>query len=296
MIIWMYYLNTLYLLIDIELYSFETGIPMKRSGIITLLTDFGLSDAYVAMMKGVILSINRDAELVDITHSINTGSVFQGAYLLKESFSYFPVGTVHVVVIDPGVGSNRRIIAVNAAGHFFTGPDNGIFWPIIEKFKDATIYELTENKYFLPRVTSTFHGRDIFAPVAAHISLGLDIHQLGRAVSDPEKLEMPLPFRHDNTLTGQIIRIDNFGNLITNITVDDLVGFLGNNEPVIYSGKNKIHGLSKTYSERERGELLAIINSSNQLEVAVNMGMASHYIGKEAEDIIGTVVKVEKIV
>jgi S-adenosyl-L-methionine hydrolase (adenosine-forming) len=268
---------------------------MKRSGIITLLTDFGLSDAYVAMMKGVILSINRDAELIDITHDINTGSILQGAYTLKESFSYFPLGTVHVAVVDPGVGSTRRVIAVNAAGHFFTGPDNGIFWPVIEKYKDAVICELTNDKYFLPRVTSTFHGRDVFAPVAAHISLGVEIHQFGRAVSDPEKLEMPLPFKHDNTLTGQITRIDNFGNLITNITTEDLIGFLGNNEPVIHSGKIKIYGLSKTYSDREKGELLAIINSANYLEIAVNMGKASHYIGKEHDDIIGTNVKVEKI-
>ncbi len=268
---------------------------MKRSGIITLLTDFGLSDAYVAMIKGVILSINRDAELVDITHSINTGAVYQGAYILKESFSYFPLGTVHVAVVDPGVGSTRRVIAVSAAGHFFTGPDNGILWPVIEIYKDATVYELTEDKYFLPHVTSTFHGRDVFAPVAANISLGVDIHQLGMPVSDPEKLEIPLPYEHDNTLTGQITRIDNFGNLITNITADDLGRFLGNNEPVIHSGKIKIYGLSKTYSEREKGELLAIINSANHLEIAVNMGKASHYIGKEPDDIIGTGVKVEKI-
>jgi S-adenosylmethionine hydrolase len=267
---------------------------MKRSGIITLLTDFGLSDAYVAMMKGVILSINRDAELIDITHSINTGSILQGAYILKESFTYFPSGTVHVAVVDPGVGSNRRSIAVNAGGHFFTGPDNGLFWPVIENHKDAIIYELTENRFFLPQITSSFHGRDIFAPVAAHISLGLDIHQLGIPVSNPEKLEMPLPFKHDNALTGQIIRIDNFGNLITNITADDLAAFLGNKEPMITTGKIKIYGLSKIYSDRENGELLAIINSSNNLEVAVNMGKASHYIGKEPDDIIGTGVKVEK--
>ncbi len=267
---------------------------MKRSGIITLLTDFGLSDPYVAMMKGVILSINRDAELIDITHSINTGSVLQGAYILLESFSYFPAGTVHVAVIDPGVGSDRRTIAVKAHGHFFTGPDNGILWPVIEKYKDAAIYEITEDKYRLPQVTSTFHGRDIFAPVAAHISLGLEIHHLGSAVSDPEKLEMPLPVRHDNTLTGQIIRIDKFGNLITNITADDLERFLGNHEPVIHSGNIKIHGINRTYCDREKGELLAIINSSEHLEIAVNMGKASHYIGKEPDDIIGTGVRVDK--
>lgn len=269
---------------------------MQRSGIITLLTDFGISDAYVAMMKGVILSINRNAELIDITHSISTGSIFQGAYILKETFSYFPVGTVHMAVVDPGVGSKRRVIVVNASGHFFTGPDNGIFWPIIEKHKDAVIYELTEDKYFLPHITNTFHGRDIFAPVAAHISLGLNIHQLGKPISDTKKLVIPLPHSHDNTLTGQIIRIDNFGNLITNITAYDLAGFLGNKEPVIHTGKIKIYGLNKTYSDKENGEVLAIINSSNQLEIAVNMGKASQYIGKEPDDIIGTVVKVEKIV
>lgn len=268
---------------------------MSRSGIITLLTDFGLSDAYTAMMKGVILSINRNAAIIDMTHSITVGSIFQGAGILKEAFSYFPDGTVHVAVVDPGVGSSRRLIALKASGHFFVGPDNGILWPVIEDIRNPEIVELCEEKYFLSRVASTFHGRDVFAPVAAHISLGTDIMSLGRPINDPEKLTLPRPYQKHDTLKGQIIRIDNFGNLITNITSGNLFSFLENKSPVIHVGDYAISGISDTYSDKEKGELLALVNSSDCLEIAVNLGRASEYLGKEPDEIIGTRIKVVKI-
>ncbi len=267
---------------------------MSRSGIITLLTDFGLSDAYVAMLKGVILSINRNARLIDITHNINAGSIFQGACILKESFSYFPSGTVHVAVVDPGVGSSRRIIALKAAGHYFVGPDNGIFWPVIEYYKETEIIELTEEKYFLPHVTGTFHGRDLIAPVAAYISIGTEFGELGRPAINPEVLTLPRPYQKDDTLKGQIMRIDNFGNLITNITAGMLAEFLGSNKSVIHVGDFEISGISNTYSNKEKGELLALINSSDYLEIAVNLGRASEYLGKASDEIIGTCIKVVK--
>ena len=271
------------------------GKEMSRSGIITLLTDFGLSDAYTSMMKGVILSINRNIRLVDVTHCVAVGSIFQGAGILKETFSYFPDGTVHVAVVDPGVGSTRRAMALKAAGHFFVGPDNGIFWPIIKDNKDAEIIELSEKKYFMPHVTSTFHGRDIFAPAAAHISLGIEIGQLGLPLTDPEELTLPQPYQKDDILKGEITRIDNFGNLITNITSEDIIRFLGNEKPVIHLCDYEIIGISETYSDREKGELLALINSTNHLEVAVNLGKASEYLKKESDRIIGTRVKVFRL-
>jgi hypothetical protein len=142
---------------------------MKISGIITLLTDFGLSDPYVAMMKGVILSINPDARLIDISHQVRVGSILQAGGLIRETYPFLPRGTVHMVVVDPGVGSNRRLIGLEAGGHFFVGPDNGIFWPLIKDHQGARIINLIETKFFLSSVSHTFHGRDIFAPAAAHL-------------------------------------------------------------------------------------------------------------------------------
>ncbi|MBN2418143.1 MAG: SAM-dependent chlorinase/fluorinase, partial [Deltaproteobacteria bacterium] len=235
---------------------------MERSGVITFLTDFGLSDAYVAMMKGVVLSINRNVNLVDITHNINIGSIIQGAGILKDAYPYFPEATVHVAVVDPGVGSGRRLLAVKAAGHFFVGPDNGIFWPVINENPDAAIFELTEKSFFRSHVTRTFHGRDIIAPAAAHISLGIEIEKLGHKIFDPERLTIPQPCIKDNILKGEIVRIDNFGNLITNITENTLANFSAGKTPVINVGDNKISGICKTYSDKDRGEFIALINSS----------------------------------
>lgn len=268
---------------------------MSRSGIITFMTDFGLSDAYTAMMKGVVLSINRNAYIIDITHYINIGSIFQGACMLKETYAYFPKGTVHVAVVDPGVGSSRRQLAIKAAGHFFVGPDNGIFWPIIEENPNAEIINLSETRYFLSHVTSTFHGRDIFAPVAAYISLGTEISKMGTSMSEPEKLTLPKPYLKHDTLKGQITRIDNFGNLITNITENTLSRFLEGKKPVIHIGDYKIPWLCDTYSDRDKGELLALINSSGLLEIAVNLGKASEYLGRSPDEILGMLVKVVKI-
>ncbi len=267
---------------------------MKRSGIITFVTDFGLTDAYTAMMKGVILRINRKAQLVDITNSINTGSIFQAAGILKETYRYFPEGTVHVAVVDPGVGGKRKLMAFETEDHFFVGPDNGLFWPILEKAENPVVVELTEEKYFLEQLTKTFHGREIFAPVAAHISLGVEINQLGPPLIDPVDLNMPRAYLSGNALLGEVIRVDNFGNIITNISDEDLFDFVKDSTAVISLADLKIEGISKIYNDAEEGELLAVINSSNLLEVAVNLGRASEYIGMEANEIIGTVVKVNR--
>lgn len=268
---------------------------MIRSGIITFLTDFGLTDAYTAIMKGVVLSINRNADIIDITHSVSTGSILQGAGILKEAYSYFPKGTVHVAVVDPGVGSSRRLIALKAAEHFFVGPDNGIFWPVINQNPDAEIVEMTETKYFLPSITSTFHGRDVFAPAAAHLSLGIEIDRFGSFITEPEKLNLPLAYIKDDILKGEIIHVDNFGNLITNISAAALTDFLGEKAPVIHIGNYIIPDICNTYSDNDKGKLIALINSSDYLEIAVNMGKASEYLGKSADEIIGTPIKINAI-
>lgn len=267
---------------------------MKPSGIITLTSDFGLSDAYVSMMKGVILTINPGVQLVDISHQIPHGAILWGAYLVRETSRYFPAGTIHVAVIDPGVGGSRRPIALEIGGQFFVGPDNGLFWPLIQDAAHARIVHLTETSYFLPRVTSTFHGRDIFAPVAAHISLGLDPEKLGPRIQDPVPLTLPRPQIHKDVLYGQITHVDHFGNLITNINREDLEGFLVSTQPVVEVGHLVIKTLCNAYADVEEGQPLALVNSNEWLEIAVNLGCASEYLGVPSGDIIGRIVKVHR--
>jgi S-adenosyl-L-methionine hydrolase (adenosine-forming) len=267
---------------------------MKPSCIITLLTDFGLADPYVAMMKGVILSINPEAVLVDISHSIPTGLIARGAEMIRESYPFFPKGTVHLAVVDPGVGTGRRLLCVEMKGHFFVGPDNGIFWPVIKDNKDAVIISLTESRYFLSRVTSTFHGRDMFAPVAAHLSLGEDIFRMGERVYDPSRINLPTPHIADNILYGEINHVDNFGNLITNIYKQALEDFLKEANPVISVGDLELQSINSTYPDVEEGEPVAIINSSDMLEIAVNLGRASEYSGISREALVGSIVKIKR--
>lgn len=267
---------------------------MKPSGIITLTTDFGLTDPYVAMMKGVILSINPVARLVDISHQIGSGSIFQAAVLIRETVPFFAKGTVHVAVVDPGVGSDRRLIGIETESHYFVGPDNGVFWPVIQDHHCTKIVELTEKGYFLPHVSHTFHGREIFAPVAAHLSLGVELERMGPVITDPTPTSIPRPLEKKGHLYGQIIRVDNFGNLVTNIHSKELAHFLQSDQPQIEVGRLFIQKLSETYSNCEEGEPLALINSSNLLEIAVNLGRASECIGINRGEIVGTVVKVSK--
>ena len=266
----------------------------KRSGIITLLTDFGLTDPYLAMMKGVILSINPEARLVDISHDISAGSIVQASGMILETFPFFPEGTVHVVVVDPGVGSDRKLIVLETGGYFFVGPDNGVFWPIMEDSKEEKIIHLNVSSYFLPHLTPTFHGRDIFAPVAAHLSLGIDPGQMGTVMDDPVDLTIPAPYKNDNILFGQVMRIDNFGNLISNISSKDFKDFVKDSKPRVHVGNMNINGLNRSYSDVEKGEPLVLINSSDRIEIAVNFGRASEYTGVDPCEIVGAEVKVTR--
>jgi len=199
---------------------------------------------------------------------------------------------VHVAVVVPCVGCDRRLIGLEAGNHFFVGPDNGIFWPVIEVHGPAKVIQLKEDRFFLPHITQTFHGRDVFAPVAAHLSMGEDLEQMGPTVDDPIELKYPVPDKINEIIYGQVMHIDNFGNLITNIHLKDLEDFLESQKPVITVGSLEIIELDTIYSDADEGEPLALINSSNLLEIAVNLGRASEYIGVESCEIIGTVVKV----
>jgi len=264
------------------------------NGVITLLTDFGLSDPYVGILKGVILEINPNARLVDITHDVPPGSIPEAAFILLEAHEFFPKGTVHLAVVDPGVGGDRRPVAIQTKQHFFVGPDNGLFWPIIDRYPSSRIILLKENQYFLPEISETFHGRDIFAPVAAHLSMGIDIGLLGPILKDPTPLSIPLPEKRDNLLTGRVIRIDHFGNLITNIHRKTLEEFLGKYRPVIHLGDIRIDGIRRTYSDGKKGEVVALIGSAGYLEIAVNLGRACDLDGLAVKEAIGLPVKLTR--
>jgi S-adenosylmethionine hydrolase len=258
------------------------------SGIITIITDFGERDPYVAMMKGVILSINPDARIVDITHQVAAGSIREGGSIIKETYQYFPSGTVHLAVIDPGVGGKRRPIAVLADNHFFVGPDNGLFWPIIETQERTEVIHLSEKRYWLRKTSRTFHGRDIFAPVASHLSNGVNPFLFGEKIFNPTTIVLPLPCKDNSDLIGEIIRVDRFGNLITNISRGHLRPFLQSKGISIKVGDLVLPKLGTTYSDAPVGEPIALIGSSNLLEIAINRGDAAHDLGQECK--VGTKV------
>jgi len=267
---------------------------LKPSGIITLTTDFGESDPYVAMMKGVILSINPDAKIIDISHQIPARSIKEGGMIIKESYTYFPSGTVHVGVVDPGVGGKRRPIVVLVYNYFFVGPDNGLFSTIIETQRHTDVIHLKEKRYWMNRINPTFHGRDIFAPVAAHLSLGVDPFLMGEKIDNPTPLAYPLPHENNSDLVGEIIRVDHFGNLITNITREHLSPYLASKGLIIKIGSLTLKKISTTYNDVPEGQPLALIGSSNVLEIAVNMGRATDYLGQDK--LIGVKVQVSSLI
>jgi hypothetical protein len=268
---------------------------MKTSGIITLTTDFGLRDPYVGVMKGVILSINPEARVIDISHQLKAGFISQASTLVQEAYPFFPEGTVHVVVVDPGVGGDRRPILIKTQNHLFVGPDNGIFWPVIRSHQHTEITHLTKSRYFLSHVSHTFHGRDVFAPVAAHLSRGVDPMEMGPIIKDPVLFDFPAPQRRGDMLLGQVMRVDRFGNLITNIQRKQFERFLGSGRPAIKAGKLGVESLSKTYGEVLAGEALALIGSSDCLEIAVNLGRACDVTGMNSEDIVGMEIEVSRV-
>ncbi len=239
--------------------------------VITLLTDFGLRDNFVGAMKGVILSINPGVTIVDITHEVPPQDVLAAAFLLDTAWPYFPPGSIHVAVVDPGVGTARRAIAVETSRAVFLAPDNGLLTPVLRSGDVRRIVSLTNPRYWLPQVSSTFHGRDIFAPVAAHLSLGVPLEELGVAVDDPVLLDWPCPSKlPDGTIVGHILHIDRFGNLITDIKAEDL-----GKEVVIRVAGKTIHGLKKTFADVAIGEPVAYIGSTGRLEIAIRQGNAA---------------------
>ncbi len=253
---------------------------MLESPIITLTSDFGLKDPFAGLMKGVMIGINPNARIVDITHNIKRHDIFEASQVIAMSYPYFPTASIHVAIVDPGVGSMRRPLLVVTEDHYFIGPDNGIFTPVFEAqashfFK---VYHLTASHYFLPMSGSTFHGRDIFAPVAAWLSKGVESHKMGEQIDDYMKIASPKPeMTDDKTITGEIVSIDNFGNAISNIKRDDLAKITPVESlekcTVIYNEQH-IRPV-RYYANNEGNTLCSIINSFGHIELFVYRESAS---------------------
>jgi len=253
--------------------------------IITLTTDFGLKDHYVATIKGVILGINPDAYIVDITHDIPKYDVLSAAYNLISAYKYFPIGTIHVVVVDPGVGGVRKALAIESGGYYFLGPDNGVFSLMLNKSEEARIVELSNTDMMLPSVSNTFHGRDIFAPSAAHLSLDAPLGKFGSNVESPVLLNISSPEVTENEVLGIVIYIDGYGNLITNISSEFIKP-----TSIIYIDHVEIGTISDTYDTASRGELLALVGSSGFLEISANQASASEILQNSTSAVIRVVI------
>ena len=251
----------------------------KASGIVTLITDFGWGGEYVGAMKGAILKVNARCLVTDITHQINPQNILQAAYVLQNSYPYYPPGTVHVVVVDPGVGMEQRAVALETEGHFFVGPDNGVFSGLLSGKGKVEAYEIADRKYSLWPVSPTFHGRDIFAPAAGHLSLGLPSGKLGPRVKGLVRRESPRPEETKKRLGAQILWADSFGNLTTNVTQKDFGRALAS-RPFQIKGKGwKIDRLSRTYGKEKPGQPMALFGSGGRLEISVNQGNALDALG-----------------
>lgn len=244
--------------------------------IITLLTDFGTADGYVGAMKGVILSLNPGARLIDLTHDIAPQDVMDGALALSNAAPYFPSGTIHVAVVDPGVGGERKPLLVEWNGCYLIGPDNGLLSLAFPDSKPDAVYHLTQRSKFLESISSTFHGRDIFAPVAGHVSLGVKPHEFGKRLDQWVEIDLPRPGARDGRLEGEVIHVDRFGNLITNIRTQDLERHLETSTLQISVAGAVIAGIRKNYAEVPEGELLAVIGSRGHLEISQNKGSAAN--------------------
>ena len=258
--------------------------------IITLTTDFGLKDGFVGTLKGVIWSICPAAQIADISHSIAPQNVLEGAYALWRAHPFFPAGTIHVAVVDPGVGTRRRPLAARLGMQTFVGPDNGLFTPMFAQAEKNAwpleIVELTNERYFLQEVSRTFHGRDIFAPVAAHLANGVPLAELGPVLPDPVRLAMPGPERTPTGWHVHITVMDIFGNLTTDLPAATLAG---QTNLVFRLGKRQVHGLVESYGHAQPGELVALVDSENYIELAIVNGSAAQVTGAQVGDVVEVV-------
>lgn len=255
---------------------------MSSRPIVTLTTDFGINDHFVGTMKGVILNIAPQAEIVDICHAVQAFDVLDGALAVAQSYTYFPVGTIHVVVVDPGVGSARRPILVSTERHYFVAPDNGVLSLVYSREERIRVRHITGQHYFLHPVSNTFHARDLFAPVAGWLAKGVDSGKFGEEISDYVRLNAPRPKPvNETTLRGIVLRVDRFGNLVTNFTPHDVPALFQPNPPSfkVVVGKCEITEMHSNYAEGVPNEIFGILGSMGYLEIAANRAPAAQLTG-----------------
>jgi S-adenosyl-L-methionine hydrolase (adenosine-forming) len=253
--------------------------------LITLLTDFGTKDYFVASMKGVILTINPAARIIDITHDISPHQIAEAAYCLQACYRTFPEGTVHVAVVDPGVGSSRRPILVTTSRYYFVAPDNGVLTPVLNGEQGVEIRQLENRQYQLESPGATFHGRDLFAPAAAWLTKGAALSSFGKPVSDPIRMNWPQPTVKERRIVGEIVYIDRFGNLISNISIAQLES-VKTGTPQIRVGAHLVGSIVASYSEGAADVPHALINSNGMLELFLKERPASEFLQVD----VGTVV------
>lgn len=254
--------------------------------LVTFLTDFGLQSGYVAQMKGVLYSRYPDACCVDVSHDIAVHNVKEGAFLLRSVVPHFPRGTIHVAVVDPGVGTQRRGVVVATRRHVFIGPDNGLLMPAARLFGDFAAYEISNKDLFKKPVSDTFHGRDIFTPIAAHILNGLPFEQIGPRIQDLVDISFQRPSILDNMIMGAVLYVDRFGNIVTNITSNQMqrMAHSGDELTLQMNDQRKKIPFVNAYGAVEKKGLLALIGSSGFLEISMNQGHASEQLKASADD------------
>ena len=255
---------------------------MPHRPIITLTTDFGTNDHFVGAVKGVILDIVPEAAIVDITHAIQAYDVLDGAIAISQTYTYFPTGTVHMVVVDPGVGTTRRPIIASSDGYHFVAPDNGVLSMVFAKEERIHVRHVTSDHYFRQPVSNTFHGRDVFAPVAAYLAKMVDSHKFGDEIEDYVKFAAPRPKPSgENRLRAVVLKVDRFGNLITNLTPPDAPGLFGADPAPfkIVVGSKEITEIRTNYAEGAPGEVFGILGSMGYLEIVANRAAAAQLTG-----------------
>jgi S-adenosyl-L-methionine hydrolase (adenosine-forming) len=248
---------------------------MPAPSLITLTTDFGTGSPYIAQMKGVILTLCREVELIDITHAIGPQSIREGAIVLADTTQYFPPGAIHVVVVDPGVGTARRLIFAEIGEQRYLTPDNGLLSFLIRHKPPQRIVAIENGAFWRPKPSHTFHGRDILAPVAAHLARGVDPAQLGPAIDTCVMLDAVLPQKSIGGVRGEVLYVDSFGNLITSLTRDELSELGDMARLTIECAGRAIRGVIPTYGAAMPGELVALLDSQGRLEIAVSGGHAA---------------------
>jgi S-adenosylmethionine hydrolase len=266
---------------------------LPRKQIVTLITDFGDADHFVGVMKGVILGINPDVEIVDVCHHVNSYDIFDAAFMLAQSYRFFASDTIHLVVVDPGVGTTRRPLLARTIEQKFVAPDNGVLSLVYEREESIEVRHITSDHYFLNPLSHTFHARDIFAPVIGWLSRGVEVDKFGEPITDYVKFPSPKPKQvSDRLVTGKVLRVDKFGNVITNIMPDDVPQLFSENPPPfkIIINQQEITRLNLSYSMGKPSEIFAIVGSSGYLEICTSRGSAAKALNASRGAEVGVVL------